>query len=722
MKNYILFLTLISVFTVSTSACPSQCSCFGWVGERIADCARRSLTEVTFSDFDADTTEIHLQYNKIETLDPATFANVPNLKHLYLQSNKISALPDGIFDNLPNLQTLRLNGNRIADIGANKFANLKKLILLYIHDNDIKTVDASAFNGLDYMEQVSVAGNPNLKDINVDAFAGNTNLTMIDMSGSALTGINPRLVNRNDKLEKVYTYDINTLICDSSLQVYLTWMNTHPRIGFGRATMVCAEPENLRGRSVLSIDPERHYTDETTCPFGCDCIKSMNTTIVDCSSRQLNAVPVGFPPSTTEIFLQGNNISSLRNYDFLHLTKLEYLYLHNNSIDFWDIFAFTGPEQTLKQLTLHDNLFDNIPTGIFRGMRNLEVFNMNDNQVSVILPNAFSDMVSVIQFSMNYNSIRIISSDTFANCLSLKYVGLAYNKLSNMSEDVFRNSPDIYYIDLSGNELDYLPIIPPGVTLFDARESRLKALRASSFQNAKNLEILNVTDNYIYIIEDEAFAGAPKLRQLHLGSNNMEIIDDKTFSSAPILQYIDLSYNSRLMSLSENAFFTQRKTLRGLYLNNGGLKTMSGKTLSIVENPGFYARLSDNPWNCDCKLQNLADYINTYPDTVDSPTCAEPKEEIGKEISQVTFVEGCAIATPQDEHRALIISLSIVGAVLIFVVVLGVILYKSRKDTKEAMMSAGMTNGGHESNGKEEIAYKNVAYDNADENPSGSAL
>lgn len=57
-------------------------------------------------------------------------------------------------------------------------------------------------------------------------------------------------------------------------------MNFNPLTVFGRTTMVCAEPENLRGKSLAQVTSS-NIVDPGSCPSECVCF----TGIADCSSK-----------------------------------------------------------------------------------------------------------------------------------------------------------------------------------------------------------------------------------------------------------------------------------------------------------------------------------------------------------------------------------------------------------------------------------------------------
>lgn len=62
--------------------------------------------------------------------------------------------------------------------------------------------------------------------------------------------------------------------------------------------------------------------------------------------------------------------------------------------------------------------------------------------------------------------------------------------------------------------------------------------------------------------------------------------------------------------------------------------------------------------------------------------CSEPKEEIGTQINQVNYEELCAEKIPTDDSLALVMSLSIVGAVVVFAAATFLIIWNSKQNGK----------------------------------------
>ena len=143
------------------------------------------------------------------------------------------------------------------------------------------------------------------------------------------------------------------------------------------------------------------------CPSGCNCFKDQSgKTFVDCSSRDLQTIPLEFPADVFTIDLSNNNIDTLSE-----LPALEYL------------------------LTL----------------------NLTQNRISTIDVDAFDDMESLTTLDLSHNHIRFIEADVFEwGPEKLEILKLNYNRLEVIQQDTFQELEFLEEIDLSNNFLSYL--------------------------------------------------------------------------------------------------------------------------------------------------------------------------------------------------------------------------------------------------------------------------
>ena len=74
--------------------------------------------------------ELHLDYNKIKTLDPNLFNVSKNLRILYLNNNEISSIDENAFQGLSKLEGLCLNKNQITSLSSDLFNDCRNLRIL----------------------------------------------------------------------------------------------------------------------------------------------------------------------------------------------------------------------------------------------------------------------------------------------------------------------------------------------------------------------------------------------------------------------------------------------------------------------------------------------------------------------------------------------------------------------------------------------------------------
>ncbi|KAL4656709.1 leucine-rich repeat-containing protein 3-like [Arapaima gigas] len=120
---------------------------------------------------------------------------------------------------------------------------------------------------------------------------------------------------------------------------------------------------------------------------------------------------------------------------------------------------------------------------------------------------------------------------------------------------------------------------------------------------------LLLASNRITRIPSQAFKGLPRLREVDLSRNAIESVDAGAFRGvSERLRMLDLSHN-RIRAVPKEAF--ARLTAK--------------------------IRLSNNPWHCECALQEVLRELRLDPDTVNEVSChsAVQEEYAGRPVIQV---------------------------------------------------------------------------------------
>ena len=124
-----------------------------------------------------------------------------------------------------------------------------------------------------------------------------------------------------------------------------------------------------------------YFATDATCPSVCVChVKQTNGTTVDCSKRQLKAVPGILPANTVELLLQSNNIEELSDDAFRNCCKLTQLQISDNQLMRISPRGFQTV-RNLQELFLNDNQlrYESLPKNLFCNLTKLSVLHLENN-------------------------------------------------------------------------------------------------------------------------------------------------------------------------------------------------------------------------------------------------------------------------------------------------------------------------------------------------------
>ncbi|XP_011270316.1 tyrosine-protein kinase transforming protein Src, variant [Capsaspora owczarzaki ATCC 30864] len=179
-------------------------------------------------------------------------------------------------------------------------------------------------------------------------------------------------------------------------------------------------------------------------------------TAVDCSYRTLSAIPSGIPVTTTQLSLQGNQLTSISADAFTGLTALSYLYLQTNQITSISASTFT----TLSALTvlyLNNNLMTSIPVNAFANLTALKYLYLSSNLLTSISAAALTGLSALTQLYLLNNQITSIPTQAFPGLTALTYLALDNNQIANISANAFTGLTALTRLALDGNPFTTLP-------------------------------------------------------------------------------------------------------------------------------------------------------------------------------------------------------------------------------------------------------------------------
>uniref|UniRef100_A0A8C6IQU7 Uncharacterized protein n=1 Tax=Melopsittacus undulatus TaxID=13146 RepID=A0A8C6IQU7_MELUD len=121
--------------------------------------------------------------------------------------------------------------------------------------------------------------------------------------------------------------------------------------------------------------------------------------------------------------------------------------------------------------------------------------------------------------------------------------------------------------------------------------------------------------------------------KLYLDSNRIPFLPRDAFRDLPVLLELDLSHNA-ITGVESGAFRGLAEHLRSLDLSSNRLVSVSKDAFSNLK---AKVNLSDNPWLCDCRLQELIRSVELAAGSSASLVCGSSAQEehVGKAFLQV---------------------------------------------------------------------------------------
>uniref|UniRef100_A0A665WD44 Slit homolog 3 (Drosophila) n=1 Tax=Echeneis naucrates TaxID=173247 RepID=A0A665WD44_ECHNA len=311
--------------------CPEKCRCEGTV----VDCSNLKLTRVP-PHIPEHTTDLRLNDNEIAVLETVgMFKKLPNLRKINLSNNKLRDIREGVFDGAGGVLELLLTGNKLTGLQGRMFRGLTGLKTLMLRSNQISCIDNSTFTGLSSVRLLSLYDN-RISSIAPGAFSTLHSLSTINLLS-------------------------NPYVCDCHLAWLGQWLKK-TRVVSGNPR--CQKPAFLKEIPIQDVATPDFTCDgaedngclpTSGCPDACTCSDG----VVRCSNRGLHSLPKGIPKDTTELDLSNNSISTLAPYTFSNMTQLATL------ID------FSNHSPSLSTRTLHGNDLSTIPEGAFNHLTSL---------------------------------------------------------------------------------------------------------------------------------------------------------------------------------------------------------------------------------------------------------------------------------------------------------------------------------------------------------------
>ncbi|XP_070773666.1 transforming growth factor beta activator LRRC32 [Enoplosus armatus] len=511
-------------------------------GVQMLDLSRNQVQNLTQETLAYHTSYHHLNLhsNKIHFIQPGLFKDMTDLKVLDLSRNhlnvfalsKINIGPltavesldlssNGLYTGMsdyfladsPSLANLSLNSNSITKIAQNTFSGSLSLTKISLHNNVILEIEDGAFDSLDRLTELDLSKNSItcITDFNL------CNLKVLNLSKNSIELFQSTI---SVDLYKLLHLDLSEnkmpyfpLLPRNNILEYLDVSRNQLQ-----SIAVTGNPEkktsvifkNLRyldmSYNQLKSIPESFFYCTGSLEVlnvSNNCIGSFSITnecllqtvkIINLSFNVLQSLTFGENtlPSLEELFLQGNDLTTLDHGIFQRLTNIKHLQLQQNNLE----------------ICASDQNHQDPPDCVsFTSLPNLQFLYLSENNLRILPANAFANTpLKLLDLSLNPG--LDMDKDSLSGLEhSLVHLLLRENNISSLNTDLssLRSLKDV---DLSTNQLTILPM----------------------WIKESSIESLNLQNNNLVTLEySTMLALEHSLKTLYMGSNPLSCCSNLGF-------------------------------------------------------------------------------------------------------------------------------------------------------------------------------------------------
>ncbi|CAJ0965367.1 unnamed protein product [Ranitomeya imitator] len=300
----------------------------------------------------------------------------------------------------------------------------------------------------------------------------------------------------------------------------------------------------------------------------------------------------------------------------------------------------------LNVIFLHRRLEQNsikvIPPGGFSPYKKLRRINLYLRARSYMFmcrkPKLFS-----IYSDLSNNQISEIAPDAFQGLRSLNSLVLYGNKITELPQRVFEGLFSLQLLLLNANKINCLRVGAfqdlHNLNLLSLYDNKLQTIAKGTFAPLRAIQTLRLNNNEFTVLEATGiFKKLPQLRKLMLRSNHITCVNNDSFTGLSSVRLLSL-YDNQIVTVAPGAFDTLHSlsTLisaqRSSYLHKDLCTDFIYLQKDLFTEFLLYLHkdlcidlrnLLGNPFNCNCHLAWLGNWLRKKRIVTGNPRCQKP--------------------------------------------------------------------------------------------------
>jgi len=174
---------LFIVGVAKLTPCPNSCTC----RFKATTCRNASLTSIP-RDISKDTKEFSVAYNSIATLQKTDLTGLQKLTNISINDNVVEIVDPEVFYPLKKLRCMYLNNNHIKSLHYETFRWVKALRYLFLQNNRICYLDRRLFKHVMKLKVLDISRN-SLKTLEPNTFKRNRVLSWVNIRNNVLINV-----------------------------------------------------------------------------------------------------------------------------------------------------------------------------------------------------------------------------------------------------------------------------------------------------------------------------------------------------------------------------------------------------------------------------------------------------------------------------------------------------------------------------------------------------